>query len=145
MGTQGSSGAFAIRTAAPGGAETTHLPPNAGMEVYPARTQLPELLPQPVLAGVIGGICFLSVAIIFSTTAACIMNRRRAARIRKRQRGNEPHGGVGRGISRGGGGLWAVCAPLSSHRRVSSPPVVFSWPPDPPLVFSPRKKLPAAQ
>ncbi|OXB55818.1 hypothetical protein ASZ78_007136 [Callipepla squamata] len=59
--------------------------PDAGMEVYPSRTQLPELLPQPVLAGVIGGICFLSVAIIFSTTAACIMNRRRAARVRKRR------------------------------------------------------------
>ncbi|NXU43256.1 TUTLA protein, partial [Drymodes brunneopygia] len=59
----------------------------AGMEVYPSRTQLPELLPQPVLAGVIGGICFLSVAVIFSTTAACIMNRRRAARIRKRRQG----------------------------------------------------------
>ncbi|XP_077048098.1 protein turtle homolog A-like isoform X6 [Agelaius phoeniceus] len=71
----------------------------AGMEVYPSRTQLPELLPQPVLAGVIGGICFLSVAVIFSTMAACIMNRRRAARIRKRRQ-------------------------------------------DPPLVFSPSKKLP---
>ncbi|NXR12567.1 TUTLA protein, partial [Semnornis frantzii] len=59
----------------------------AGMEVYPSRTQLPELLPQPVLAGVIGGICFLSVAVIFSTMAACIMNRRRAARIRKRRQG----------------------------------------------------------
>ncbi|KAK2540172.1 hypothetical protein Q9966_004739 [Columba livia] len=70
----------------------------AGMEVYPSRTQLPELLPQPVLAGVIGGICFLSVAIIFSTMAACIMNRRRAARIQKRRQ-------------------------------------------DPPLVFSPSKKL----
>uniref|UniRef100_A0A672UVA1 Immunoglobulin superfamily member 9 n=1 Tax=Strigops habroptila TaxID=2489341 RepID=A0A672UVA1_STRHB len=57
----------------------------AGMEVYPSRTQLPELLPQPVLAGVIGGICFLSVAVIFSTVAACIMNRRRAARSRKRR------------------------------------------------------------
>ncbi|NWR99581.1 TUTLA protein, partial [Motacilla alba] len=57
----------------------------AGMEVYPSRTQLPELLPQPVLAGVIGGICFLSVAVIFSTMAACIMNRRHAARIRKRR------------------------------------------------------------
>ncbi|XP_019342536.2 protein turtle homolog A [Alligator mississippiensis] len=57
----------------------------AGMEVYPSRTQLPELLPQPVLAGVIGGICFLSVAVIFSTMAACIMNRRRAARIQKRR------------------------------------------------------------
>ncbi|XP_053857374.1 protein turtle homolog A-like isoform X2 [Vidua macroura] len=71
----------------------------AGMEVYPSRTQLPELLPQPVLAGVIGGICFLSVAVIFSTMAACIMNRRRAARVRKRHQ-------------------------------------------DPPLVFSPSKKLP---
>ncbi|OWK55073.1 Protein turtle A, partial [Lonchura striata] len=57
----------------------------AGMEVYPSRTQLPELLPQPVLAGVIGGICFLSVAVIFSTTAACLTNRRRAARLRKRR------------------------------------------------------------
>ncbi|XP_062453621.1 protein turtle homolog A isoform X1 [Rhea pennata] len=71
----------------------------AGMEVYPSRTQLPELLPQPVLAGVIGGICFLSVAVIFSTVAACIMNRRRATRIQKRRQ-------------------------------------------DPPLVFSPSKKLP---
>ncbi|GAB0201151.1 protein turtle A [Grus japonensis] len=71
----------------------------AGMEVYPSRTQLPELLPQPVLAGVIGGICFLSVAIIFSTMAACIMNHRRATRIQKRRQ-------------------------------------------DPPLVFSPSKKLP---
>ncbi|NXS24746.1 TUTLA protein, partial [Mystacornis crossleyi] len=62
----------------------------AGMEVYPSRTQLPELLPQPVLAGVIGGICFLSVAVIFSTTAACIMNRRRAARVRKRRQGTSP-------------------------------------------------------
>ncbi|XP_065276417.1 protein turtle homolog A [Emys orbicularis] len=57
----------------------------AGMEVYPSRTQLPELLPQPVLAGVIGGICFLSVAVIFSTMVACIMNRRRAARLQKRR------------------------------------------------------------
>uniref|UniRef100_A0A8C6X913 Protein turtle homolog A n=1 Tax=Naja naja TaxID=35670 RepID=A0A8C6X913_NAJNA len=56
-----------------------------GMEVYPSRTQLPEMLPQPVLAGVIGGVCFLSTAVIFSTMAACVMNRRRAARLRKRR------------------------------------------------------------
>ncbi|XP_025029935.1 protein turtle homolog A isoform X2 [Python bivittatus] len=56
-----------------------------GMEVYPSRTQLPEVLPQPVLAGVIGGVCFLSTAVIFSTMAACVMNRRRAARLRKRR------------------------------------------------------------
>uniref|UniRef100_G3WBS5 Immunoglobulin superfamily member 9 n=1 Tax=Sarcophilus harrisii TaxID=9305 RepID=G3WBS5_SARHA len=58
----------------------------AGMEVYPSRTQLPGLLPQPVLAGVVGGVCFLSVAILISTMAACAMNRRRAARLRKRHR-----------------------------------------------------------
>ncbi|XP_067399043.1 protein turtle homolog A [Emydura macquarii macquarii] len=57
----------------------------AGMEVYPSRTQLPELLPRPVLAGVIGGICFLCVAVIFSTMVACVMNRRRAARLQKRR------------------------------------------------------------
>uniref|UniRef100_A0A8C8SEN6 Immunoglobulin superfamily member 9 n=1 Tax=Pelusios castaneus TaxID=367368 RepID=A0A8C8SEN6_9SAUR len=74
----------------------------AGMEVYPSRTQLPELLPRPVLAGVIGGICFLCVAVIFSTMAACLMNRRRATRLQKRRQ-------------------------------------------DPPIVFSPNKKLPPPQ
>ncbi|XP_074836799.1 protein turtle homolog A isoform X2 [Carettochelys insculpta] len=74
----------------------------AGMEVYPSRTQLPELLPQPVLAGVIGGVCFLSVAVIFGTMVACVMNRRRAARLRKRRQ-------------------------------------------DPPIVYSPGKKLPPPQ
>lgn len=63
------------------------------MEVYPSRTQLPELLPQPVLAGVIGGVCFLSSAVIFSTVAACIMNHRRAARLRKRRQGKGGGGG----------------------------------------------------
>uniref|UniRef100_A0A8C3SBE8 Immunoglobulin superfamily member 9 n=1 Tax=Chelydra serpentina TaxID=8475 RepID=A0A8C3SBE8_CHESE len=76
--------------------------PLALLAVYPSRTQLPELLPQPVLAGVIGGICFLSVAVIFSTMVACIMNRRRAARLQKRRQ-------------------------------------------DPPIVFSPNKKLPPSQ
>ncbi|XP_030043785.1 protein turtle homolog A isoform X2 [Microcaecilia unicolor] len=56
-----------------------------GMEVYPSRTQLPEALPQPVLAGLIGGICFLAIAVIASTAAACFMNHRRAIRNQKRQ------------------------------------------------------------
>lgn len=78
----------------------------SGMEVYPSRTQLHDLLPQPVLAGVIGGVCFLSTAVIFSTMAACIMNRRRAARLRKRRQGKagqrEPgHEGVRMGSGRG--------------------------------------------
>lgn len=60
--------------------------PCAGMEVYPSRTQLPGLLPQPVLAGVLGGLCFLGVAVLVSILVACVANRRRAARRRKRLR-----------------------------------------------------------
>ncbi|XP_054976545.1 protein turtle homolog A isoform X6 [Sorex araneus] len=63
----------------------------SGLEVYPSRTQLPGLLPQPVLAGVLGGVLFLTVAVLVSTLAACLMNRRRAARHhRKRLRQGPP-------------------------------------------------------
>ncbi|XP_066842129.1 protein turtle homolog A isoform X2 [Anser cygnoides] len=100
----------------------------AGMEVYPSRTQLPELLPQPVLAGVIGGICFLSVAVIFSTVAACIMNRRRAARIQKRrqdpplvfspsQKPPAPHPSHGAGSPAGAAKLKLQPSPCPSLRR----------------------------
>lgn len=62
----------------------------SGLEVYPSRTQLPGLLPQPVLAGVLGGLCFLGVAVLVSILAACITNRHRAARHRKRLRQDPP-------------------------------------------------------
>ncbi|XP_036200093.1 protein turtle homolog A isoform X4 [Myotis myotis] len=65
----------------------------SGLEVYPSRTQLPGLLPQPVLAGVLGGLCFLGVAILVSILAACLTSRRRAARRRhhcKRLRQDPP-------------------------------------------------------
>ncbi|XP_040859319.1 protein turtle homolog A isoform X1 [Ochotona curzoniae] len=61
-----------------------------GLEVYPSRTQLPGLLPQPVLAGVVGGVCFLGVAVLVSILAACLMNRRRAARRRRKRLRQEP-------------------------------------------------------
>ncbi|XP_043915367.1 protein turtle homolog A [Protopterus annectens] len=57
----------------------------AGIVVYPSRTQVDEVLPQPVLAGIIAGICFLSTAIIFSTLLACIMSRRRTRRQQKQR------------------------------------------------------------
>lgn len=65
----------------------------SGLEVYPSRTQLPGLLPQPVLAGVLGGLCFLGVAVLVSILAACLTSRRRAARRRhhcKRLRQDPP-------------------------------------------------------
>ncbi|CAK6439782.1 unnamed protein product [Pipistrellus nathusii] len=55
----------------------------SGLEVYPSRTQLPGLLPQPMLAGVLGGLCFLGVAVLVSILAACLTGRRRAARRRR--------------------------------------------------------------
>ncbi|XP_036382069.1 protein turtle homolog A [Megalops cyprinoides] len=57
----------------------------AGMEVYPARTGLLEFVPEPLLAGVIGGVCFLFVAIILSLVTACVMSHRRDRRRRKRR------------------------------------------------------------
>uniref|UniRef100_A0A8C6W747 Protein turtle homolog A n=1 Tax=Nannospalax galili TaxID=1026970 RepID=A0A8C6W747_NANGA len=62
----------------------------SGLEVYPSRTQLPGLLPQPVLAGVVGGICFLGVAVLVSILAACLMNRRRAARRHRKRLRQDP-------------------------------------------------------
>ncbi|XP_054419446.1 protein turtle homolog A isoform X2 [Pteronotus mesoamericanus] len=57
----------------------------SGLEVYPSRTQLPGFLPQPVLAGVLGGLCFLGVAVLVSILAACLTSRHRAARHRHRK------------------------------------------------------------
>ncbi|KAM5293951.1 protein turtle homolog A isoform 8-T15 [Glossophaga mutica] len=57
----------------------------SGLEVYPSRTQLPGLLPQPVLAGVLGGLCFLGVAVLVSILAACFTSQRRAVRHRHRK------------------------------------------------------------
>nr|XP_017525435.2 protein turtle homolog A [Manis javanica]XP_017525444.2 protein turtle homolog A [Manis javanica]XP_017525453.2 protein turtle homolog A [Manis javanica]XP_036879585.1 protein turtle homolog A [Manis javanica] len=62
----------------------------SGLEVYPSRTQLPGLLPQPVLAGVVGGVCFLGVAVLVSVLAACLTNRRRATRRRRKRLRQDP-------------------------------------------------------
>ncbi|XP_039625618.1 uncharacterized protein LOC120539534 isoform X1 [Polypterus senegalus] len=56
-----------------------------GLDMYPSRTTLSELLPEPLLAGVIGGTCFLLVAVVLSIVTACAMNRRRERRRRKRR------------------------------------------------------------
>ncbi|XP_058876510.1 uncharacterized protein LOC117966102 [Acipenser ruthenus] len=57
----------------------------AGMDAYPSQTRLSELLPGPILAGVVGGVSFLCVAIILSVLTACVMNHRRGRRRRKRR------------------------------------------------------------
>lgn len=46
-----------------------------------------EIIPQPLLAGVLGGVCFLFVAIILSLVTACFMSHKRQRRGRKRRQG----------------------------------------------------------
>ncbi|XP_077601230.1 uncharacterized protein LOC144215904 isoform X1 [Stigmatopora nigra] len=56
-----------------------------GMLIYPLSPGFLELLPAPLLAGVIGGVCFLFMAIVLSFVTACYMRNWRARRRRKRQ------------------------------------------------------------
>ncbi|XP_044053156.1 protein turtle homolog A isoform X2 [Siniperca chuatsi] len=56
-----------------------------GMEIYSLRPSFLEVIPEPLLAGVLGGVCFLFVAIILSLVTACYMSHRRQRRRRKRR------------------------------------------------------------
>ncbi|XP_053480879.1 uncharacterized protein igsf9b [Ictalurus furcatus] len=56
-----------------------------GMEVYPAPPSLLTFVTQPLMAGVIAGVCFLFLAIILSVVTARVMNQRRKQRRRKRR------------------------------------------------------------
>ncbi|XP_059921425.1 uncharacterized protein igsf9b isoform X3 [Gadus macrocephalus] len=58
----------------------------AGMEMYPIRASFLEYVPQSLLAGVVGGVCFLFMAIILALVTACFMShRRQKRRIKRRQ------------------------------------------------------------
>lgn len=56
-----------------------------GMEVYSLRPSFLEVIPEPLLAGVIGGVCFLFLAIILSLVTACYMSHRKQQRRRKKR------------------------------------------------------------
>ncbi|XP_048100518.1 protein turtle homolog A-like [Alosa alosa] len=60
----------------------------SGMDVYPVRTSLLAFIPEPLLAGVIAGVCFLLATIVLSLVTICIMSRRRDRKKRKRRDGN---------------------------------------------------------
>lgn len=55
--------------------------------MYPAPPYLLASIPEPLLAGVIGGVCFLFLAIILSLGTVCVMNKRRDQRRRKKRDG----------------------------------------------------------
>lgn len=47
-------------------------------------------LARPVVAGIVATICFLAAAVLFSTMAACFVNKQRRRKL-KRKRGEEKH------------------------------------------------------
>uniref|UniRef100_A0A8C7DD24 Protein turtle homolog A n=1 Tax=Oncorhynchus kisutch TaxID=8019 RepID=A0A8C7DD24_ONCKI len=60
-----------------------------GMEMYPVWPGFLEFVPEPLLAGVLGGVCFLFLAIILSLVTVCVMSHRRAHQRRKRRDGKD--------------------------------------------------------
>ncbi|XP_034403168.1 protein turtle homolog A [Cyclopterus lumpus] len=56
-----------------------------GMEIYPATSRLLELVPEPLLAGVLGGVGFMCLALVLLLGSACVISRKRDQRRRKKQ------------------------------------------------------------
>ncbi|XP_075935574.1 protein turtle homolog A [Anarhichas minor] len=56
-----------------------------GMEIYPATSRLLELVPEPLLAGVLGGVGFMCLALVLLLGSACVISRKRDQRRRKKK------------------------------------------------------------
>ncbi|XP_074545798.1 protein turtle homolog B [Halichoeres trimaculatus] len=57
----------------------------AGMEIYPATSRLLEFVPEPLLAGVLGGLGFMCLALVVLLGSACIINHKRDQRRRRKK------------------------------------------------------------
>ncbi|XP_030598901.1 protein turtle homolog A-like [Archocentrus centrarchus] len=56
-----------------------------GMEVYPSTSRLLEFVPEPLLAGVLGGVGFMFLALVLLLGSACVISRKRNQRRRKKK------------------------------------------------------------
>ncbi|TDH01843.1 hypothetical protein EPR50_G00167080 [Perca flavescens] len=56
-----------------------------GMEIYPATSRLLELVPEPLLAGVLGGVGFMCLALVLLLGSACVISHKRDQRRRKKK------------------------------------------------------------
>lgn len=56
-----------------------------GMDVYPATSRLLEFIPEPLLAGVLGGVAFMCLALVLLLGAACLISHKRERRRQKRR------------------------------------------------------------
>ncbi|XP_060939228.1 protein turtle homolog A [Limanda limanda] len=55
------------------------------MEIYPGTSRLLEFVPEPLLAGVLGGVGFMCLALVLLLGAACVISHRRNQRRRKKK------------------------------------------------------------
>lgn len=57
------------------------------MDIYPSTSRRLENVPEPLLAGVLGGVGFLGLVLVLLLGSACLISQRRERRSRKRQDG----------------------------------------------------------
>lgn len=55
--------------------------------MYPATSPLLEFVPEPLLAGVLGGVGFMCLALLLLLGSACVINHKRDQRHRKKKDG----------------------------------------------------------
>ncbi|XP_070706257.1 protein turtle homolog A [Pempheris klunzingeri] len=56
-----------------------------GMETYPATSRLLEFVPEPLLAGVLGGVGFMCLALVLLLGSACVISHKRDQHRRKKE------------------------------------------------------------
>lgn len=59
------------------------------MESYPLPSPLLEFVPEPLLAGVLGGVGFMCLALALLLGSACVINHKRNQRRRQRKDGKK--------------------------------------------------------
>lgn len=60
-------------------------------DIFPQPDLTDDGLARPVLAGIVATICFLAAAILFSTLAACFVNKQRKRKLKRKKGGCGPH------------------------------------------------------
>lgn len=75
----------------PGEREGAHAcSPPLPADIFPQPDLTDDGLARPVLAGIVATICFLAAAILFSTLAACFVNKQRKRKLKRKKGGCHP-------------------------------------------------------
>lgn len=61
-----------------------------GMDIYPSTSRLLEFGPEPLLAGVLGGVAFMCLALVLLLGVACLISHKRERRRQDRRRDDPP-------------------------------------------------------